>query len=427
MQAEKNNGEGIKTPVKFCACTTPAKGIKTPVTELKFCTCTIPEDSWKSSIFSRLTVKADKKNKCEVKDDEWNYSVVPNYLMVALFGIIPCMSFYAWFVPIAPRLQGEIVLALILASLWILLSPLLMVIGELKFAKLLYFFAHDDRGDEEDEDKWSWYIKKYIGKLPKGTYIYWSVAGSLGLLFGTIFFFRNDAITDVLGIGDITIWFIILGTACLAFTGFSSGNGVWGLYKIIRLYTFIVKKSKIKWYPYAPKQINGFELLARHGFLFSMLYSCGVLFVPITYYIYIESDSFIKYIFALGILFLALGSMILYLSSFSILFHISRKAKEEALQTLSQRINIILREKKLDFLAERENTNGGNKEKKTDRGTNISGDEESDSLPDMISIYYSTYRLKSNTIIEGTILQLSALAVIPTSVGLFVQFSGGWL
>ena len=344
----------------------------------------VPPEIWRCSVFVCIYTQIAARN-------ENYYSVIKKWSRPCLAGFIPFCLFWVWFGFLSSELSARIIVDLSFASVWMLLSPVLMAITEYRLSGLLDNFQKNSHH--------GWKLNEFIYKLPKRDMLYWGTTISFSLLFGIVFILGRTYIADIIGISKIDVPMLLLGSLCMMLTGFATGNGIWGLRKACLLYYFILRHSRIRWYPFRVKQISGLERLAKDGFLTATVFSIGATFAPISLRIFIESDSNIRYFALLGVAILVLGSAVLFSFITFVLYRLAKFSRQDVLEEIADKIEIHLSRNCMNNLSEKQD--------------NLPTNEPQMELIDLLALHNSIHSSETHAIIISQGRNLILILLIP--------------
>lgn len=250
---------------------------------------------------------------------------------LAIVGVCPWVLFWAWFfgADVRSHVDGRLSAAIIAASLWMLIAPLLMALSERHLRSVLSTLC-----DAPHRDGWA--IEPMLSALLRSNRYYWPVSIVAVLVFGCGFLAANSLMVDQLGLPKLALMLRITGTICMAATGLATGAGIWGVIKVVMFFKAIRVHSKPAWYPLRPYQIDGYESLSQFALLTAAGFSCGALFAPIVWIALLESDGIVRLLCAFGLTGLALGSVILFTIPTRYLALLAREARDRQLDRLAQ-------------------------------------------------------------------------------------------
>ncbi len=241
------------------------------------------------------------------------------------------MLFWFWFirVDISSYVDVRLRTAIIAASLWMLVAPLLMAFAECRLRNLLLKL---DEATHRD----GWFLKPVHCALLRANRYYWPVSIISLVIFAGGFFAANDLMIDQLGFPKLTAVLRLTGAVCMAATGFATGAGIWGAVKVVMFFKAIRIHSKPAWYPLRPHQIDGYESLSKFALQTAAVFSCGALFAPIVWIAFLESGGFVRLLCAFGLASLALGSVTLFTIPTRYLALLAKEARDRQLDRLAQ-------------------------------------------------------------------------------------------
>ena len=255
----------------------------------------------------------------------------PRLLLVILFGLVPWCLFWVWFSSVVHILEGQAISATILASLWMLVAPVLMATSEVRLYKLLKCLSRAPQ-------RHGWRLTGAIRSLQRINRWYWPICGVSALIFGIGYWLSDSFQQGTLGLPSLSIWMRLLGLTCMIATGVASGSGIWGAVKIVRFYMCLRRTCDPAWYPLRPRQIEGYEALSSFALVTALVFSCGALFAPIIVLVLFDSNGLIQLLAATGLLCLMLGSTVLFLIPTKCLADMARKTREAHLELLAEEI-----------------------------------------------------------------------------------------
>lgn len=252
-------------------------------------------------------------------------------MRLAVAGLGPWLLFWFWFIgaDVASHVEGRSSAAIIAASLWMLVAPLLMAFAECRLRDVLFKLA-----DAPSRD--GWVIGPALSALLRANRYYWSVSFISVLVFAGGFLAANDLMVNQLGFPRLALELRIIGAVCMAATGLATGAGIWGAIKVVMFFKAVRVHSKPAWYPLRPHQIDGYERLSQFALLTAAVFSCGALFAPIVWIAFLDSDGVVRLLCAVGLACLVLGSVTLFTIPTRYLALLAREARDRQLDRLAQ-------------------------------------------------------------------------------------------
>lgn len=262
-------------------------------------------------------------------------------------GLFPWLLFLMWFfrVDVGSHIDGRSTAAIIAASLWMLVAPLLMAFAECRLRIVLSKLR-----DAPQRDGWT--FGPILTALLRANRYYWPVSVVSLLVFACGFLAANDLMVDQLGFPELTLALRLAGAVCMAATGLATGAGIWGAVKVVMLFRAVRRHSAPAWYPLRPHQIDGYEKLSQFALLTAAVFSCGALFAPIVWIAFLESDGVVRLLCAFGLACLGLGSVTLFTIPTRYLALLAREARDRQLDRLAQLVEQRLANEGLAELCE---------------------------------------------------------------------------
>ena len=293
----------------------------------------IPPELWRSSLFARVYTDA-------------NASTRKRYLPL-IIGMVLWLLFWVWFFGshAAVILELDALTYVILASIWMLISPLLVAQAERRLGILIR--ALDDAPLRD-----GWKIDGIVDALQAANSRYWSIVVPFTLIFPMGFVLAQPFMETTLGLEPLSPTFLMLGLFCMTLTGFASGNGVWGAYKVLKLFRSVARSSNPSWYPMRYNQIDGYEELSRFALTTALTFSCGSLFAPIVILVLQNSTGMANILSAMGLMILLFGAAALFIIPVYHLAELAEDAREKHLELIAAEIESHLRDMRLMELCE---------------------------------------------------------------------------
>lgn len=356
-------------------------------------------ETWRCSYFSKWFLAIIKKHKGY--DVELRTAYVSLFFAVSLLLSAIVMIFIT-----GSRLD------VFLASIWMIISPLLVACNELRLARLLEQMMSED----EAKNHGKWKVDEVITKIPYRMSFYLLVCFASVVIFLVAIFLFRDEIGEIYVQGDTNLFISMLGILAVAFTGFSTGNGAWGFYKLAIFLCQIRRKSKVTWYPFEPRQLRGYELLSSSTLTACFSFSIGSLFAPVAITIYNASDQYYRWVILAYTLFLFVGSAIVLPATLYLLYFIRRKSYDRVMTKLSKRMNSHLNSMNLSFLAD------NNAIKLDSRSADTAGATSQD----LLAIYGVVYTMSAAPTLLRNIGKVFAVLIVPGIIALLTQFTGNF-
>ena len=283
----------------------------------------VPTEAWRYSVYARFYLRfgLDKRK------IRWPIA----------FGLLPWLLFCFWFwqTDAISVLDSSHLWAVLSASIWMLISPLLMAISERRLGIVLEELLRAP-------ERHGWNLSEPINRLCTANRSYWHISLTVSAIFVIGFLLAQNFITDILGFPKSNEMMLILGSLCMFATGFASGNGVWGIRKILALYSSIDRKSQPAWYPFRYRQIAGYEALSRFALRIGLTFSSGAFFVPITYQVARSDYGFASLLAYIGVGGLLLGSVIVFYFPMHHLKTMGEKTRRAHLEALGDELESYL-------------------------------------------------------------------------------------
>ena len=142
----------------------------------------------------------------------------------------------------------------------------------------------------------------------------------------------------------------------MTLTGFTTGNGLWGAYKVTKLFADIARHSKPAWYPMRYQQTDGYEELSRYALITALTFSCGSIFAPFVLLVLRRSSGLAVIITAVGLLLLLSGAVMLFLIPLYYLTKLADHAREDQVELVTDEIEARLVNMQMDPLCEKTST-----------------------------------------------------------------------
>ena len=285
-------------------------------------TTSIPNESWRYSIFARVYVDADGST--------------PRRRVPLLIGLALWLLFAAWLIGSRAvfDLKADARTYFILASLWMLISPLLVAQVEQRLGQLLGLL-------EDAPKRHGWKIAPIETALCAANRWYWIVVVPFTLIFAAGFIFAQPFMETTFGLEPLSSPLLVLGLFCMTATGFASGNGVWGAYKVLELFRSLAR-SDPAWYPVRYRQIHEYEELTKFALTTALTFSAGSLFAPIGFLVLQHSTGVAIIPAAVGLLILMFGASALFIIPVYHLVKLAACSRKRHLELIADEIEIRL-------------------------------------------------------------------------------------
>lgn len=279
--------------------------------------------AWRVSIFGRLYVDHDG---CDTKP-----------LRPLLVGLALWLLFCIWFIGSHAYtiLEPDALLYVLLASIWMLISPVLQAQAEHRFWSLMEQLKMSSERD-------GWRIDPIECCLFRANAFYWPISIGFALIFPVGFAAAQSFMEDTLSLDPLSAGMFYLGIVVMTGTGFTSGNGLWSALKVIYMFAKIDDTSTPAWYPLRVRQIHGYEELSKFALKTAWAFSFGALFAPIVFLAFREGRGSTVVLAAMGLVVLLFGAAALFLIPIYYLASLAERSRECQLELLADEIECLL-------------------------------------------------------------------------------------
>ncbi len=279
--------------------------------------------AWRVSIFGKLYVDRDGQDTRPFR--------------LLLVGIVPWSLFWIWFIGSRAHIILEIdaLVYVLLASIWMLISPILQAQAEHRWFCLIEELRLSPERD-------GWHINSIKSCVFKANAYYWPIATGFALIFPVGFVAAQTFMQDVLGLDPLSPIMVALGIIVMAGTGFTSGNGLWSACKVIYMFAKIGDTSEPAWYPMRVRQIHGNEELSKFALKTAWTFSFGALFAPIVFVVFREGRGLTVFLAAIGLIVLLFGAVTLFVIPVYYLTRLSERSRESQLELVAEEIEYLL-------------------------------------------------------------------------------------
>lgn len=280
------------------------------------------------------------------------------------FGVslLPMIVFTVWFVQGSLSdskntfQSGPFTWAIPAASLWILLGPSLMALGERGFGKVI------SELNRTANDGWP------LGKLVMATQfvnrIAWLIVAPFTALTLLAYFLAGEWLETNLDVGSrfsLSWW---AGLVVVTHIGHVSGWGVWGVVKALTLTWIVTLPANYKtqsrtlqtllppWTPFRSDQVPGIEAIATFSINTAFLFSAGSVLAPAIALAAGDVSAIASITLWLTVLILVFGSTALFVIPAVWISRLTRWQKTEYLKNLTSRYQLSrLADSKLEELS----------------------------------------------------------------------------
>lgn len=248
----------------------------------------------------------------------------------AVFCIPPSAAFWIWFlVGVRHNLSHHyhaLLFAMPLASLWILLGPMLVQQWEFNLESLMARLKQTDRAG-------GWDLDAIVGKAHGADRAYYWFVVPATLAAPAAFWIAYpyyEADLALRGIADQAT-----GLAVMLILGFVNSNGLWGAYKSIAVVRAATREAAPEWRPFRPDQPNGLPELNRFCWSTAVQFSFGSVLLPALYIIQQQVPLATAVIILLFVAVLAVGGLVLFTVPTRWLRQLGRAQHRRALAALA--------------------------------------------------------------------------------------------
>lgn len=244
------------------------------------------------------------------------------FILPALgWGATLMFTSVTWFLLTSPSHSTTpgLLIAVWMASLWMLLGPALMALGETWVQKLLYHAAVDaslfpfddwsavdpygDRGAAPaggslpvhlplircDATGYGDDLSRSVKQIREVDRLRRPVSWGFAVATASAFWLGQPWIERML-VGEVGQGSKVLGVALFFLVGMAAGDGVWGVIKTLTLVR-VLSHLRWPWEPFEPRQLLVVEDMLKYSYLTALIFSSGALFVPLIWQFERASDA----------------------------------------------------------------------------------------------------------------------------------------
>lgn len=284
-----------------------------------------PSHAWRVSGFARLYVG---------HDGQGTRPVLP-----LLVGAVLWSLFWVWFIGSSAHtiLETDALIFVLLASIWMLISPLLQAQAEHRVSDVVLTLSGSDERD-------GWKIEPLIDSLVRANRYYWPISIGFAMIFPIGFADAQSFMQNTLGLEPLSSPMFVLGIFVMTATGFASGNGLWSAMKVILMFASIEATSKTAWYPIRVDQIRGHEELSKFALRTAWSFSVGTLFAPIVFLAFQDGEGATIILAGIGLVVLIFGAAALFAIPIYFLRILGERARKDQLDLVADQIECLLAE-----------------------------------------------------------------------------------
>ena len=284
-----------------------------------------PSIAWRVSVFARLYIRHDGRG--------------AKPLRLLLVGAALWMLFWVWFITSRAYiiLETDALIFVLLASIWMLLSPLLQAQAERRICSILVVLRESDERD-------GWKIEPLINSLIRANRYYWPISGGFAMIFPAGFSVAQPFMHNTLGLEPLSTMMFALGIFVMTATGFASGNGLWGVVKVILMFAGIRATSDTAWYPIRVDQVDGHEELSKFALRTAWSFTMGALFAPIVFLAFRDGQGITRVLAVIGLIVLVFGAAALFVIPIYFLRVLGERTRKHQLDLVANGIERLLAE-----------------------------------------------------------------------------------
>ena len=282
-----------------------------------------PSRAWRVTVFARLYIRHDGQDAKPVR---------PLLIGAALWSL-----FWVWFIGSRAHviLNVDALIFVLLASIWMLISPLLQAQAEHRLSSIVIELRQSDERD-------GWNIRPIIDSLIRANRYYWPISIGFSLIFPIGFAAAQPFMQNTLGLDPLSSLMFALGMIVMTATGFASGNGLWSALKVILMFYHIRATSNPAWYPMRVHQIDGHEELSKFALRTAWSFSIGTLFAPIVFLAFRDGKGATVVLAGIGLIVLIFGASALFAIPIYFLTVLGERAREAQLELVASEIEYLL-------------------------------------------------------------------------------------
>ena len=261
-----------------------------------------------------------------------------------LFAFVPSALFWRWyFTAVRDRLaDASLRNAIVIASAWVALAPLLMQQGEFNLERLLAAFGRTGRYT-------GWDVAAIQRRLDRVDRAFYRFVIPVGLLPPLALALSFHELSPVLPID--TVWDQLSGLIVIGAVGLASASGLWGAAKALLLVQAATSTATPTWQAFHSDRIWGLRHL--YGFAWSegTIFSFGALFIPAMLSVQPRLDDASSLIVLCFVALLLGGGMGLFSLPTLLLSRLAQRRKDAALDALAAALaDAIVDAQKMDTL-----------------------------------------------------------------------------
>ena len=248
----------------------------------------------------------------------------------AVFALGPGAAFWIWFLLEVRHSVGHnshaLVYTMPLASLWILLGPMLMQQWEFDLEDLVgRLRATAEAG--------GWDLKAVESAARGADHGYYWFVVPATLAAPAAFWIAYPLYESSLALRGFAEQ--ATGLAVMLIVGFINSNGMWAAYKSISVVRAATGSAAPEWHPFGPSRANGLLELNRFCWSTAVKFSVGSVLLPSLYVVQSQVPVAAQVIILVFVALLATGGLVLFTVPTTWLRRLGRAQRQRALDTLA--------------------------------------------------------------------------------------------
>jgi hypothetical protein len=252
-----------------------------------------------------------------------------------LFSAPPTIMFWYWMLtevmPALRPIRNDLLLAMVVASIWITVGPIFMQIAEFIEDR---WFALVKR-----EAAFGWNITAMHGRIIRANRLNLPLALVGGVLTTVSLALALPDLSTIIPIEHG--WAVVAGFAVIAQVGFTSTSGLIGAYKAIATSLAATRGVRLNWTPYGSWLSATWSSYWMFGLL-GVMFSTGAVFIPSLLFVESGFHAGARVIVWAFIVLLSLGGVGMFLVPTTHTYQALRRARNEMLSRLDTPIDTLL-------------------------------------------------------------------------------------
>ncbi len=245
-----------------------------------------------------------------------------------VFALLPSALFWRWYVmAVHDHLPDEVLRnAMLVASAWVALAPVLMMHGELHLERLVAAFRRTGGYT-------GWDLPAMQRQIDRADRAYYPTVVPVGLLPPIALGLSFDRLAGVLPIASTADR--VSGLVVITAVGLASASGLWGAAKVLLLVRAATQSAHPTWQAFHSDRIWGLRQLYAFAWSEGTIFSFGALFIPAMLAVQPRLTEVSTVIVWCFVALLLCGGMALFSLPTLLLSQLAQRRKDAALDALA--------------------------------------------------------------------------------------------